>query len=359
MSRTLPEWSGAELEYVEPTQVVRSFGYDVFVNEYHEETFNWNEKTIGCVPEVDGEVAEPASPFANEDEAAAAIKAAATELGAAMVGITTVDPQHVYKGFDLPHRYGIVIAVPMEYDEMKHGATERHLREVIKIYAVAGRIAVELGKQIRARGYPARAHTLRFEQINMLPHAVQAGIGELGKHGSLINTELGCSFRLSMVTTDLPLALDTPRDWGIEQTCMNCDMCSRWCPGDAISPDKETVRGSERWIVDIEKCAPYWGSYYACGICLEVCPFNARGFDGRYKRDLVERIKGFDRDAWTQELQEGLQTPWQHVQPPAAQEPGWRNRVEGRGDAAVLLTLTGLFDQFPRRYPIVTPRQMP
>ncbi|MEM8766243.1 MAG: alkyl sulfatase dimerization domain-containing protein [Pseudomonadota bacterium] len=36
---------------------------------------------------------------------------------------------------------------------------------------------------------------------------------------------------------------------------------------------------------------------------------------------------------------------------------------EGRlvieGDAAALLTLTGLFDQFPRRYPIVTPRQMP
>ena len=30
--RVLPEWSKDELEYVEPTQVVRSFGYDVFAN---------------------------------------------------------------------------------------------------------------------------------------------------------------------------------------------------------------------------------------------------------------------------------------------------------------------------------------
>ena len=35
--RVLPEWSKDELEYVEPTQVVRSFGYDVFANEVSEE----------------------------------------------------------------------------------------------------------------------------------------------------------------------------------------------------------------------------------------------------------------------------------------------------------------------------------
>ena len=31
----------------------------------------------------------------------------------------------------------------------------------------------------------------------MIPHAIEAGLGQLGKHGSLINERLGCSFRLS------------------------------------------------------------------------------------------------------------------------------------------------------------------
>ena len=44
--RVLPEWSKDELEYVEPTQVVRSFGYDVFANEVSEETLRYNEQTI-------------------------------------------------------------------------------------------------------------------------------------------------------------------------------------------------------------------------------------------------------------------------------------------------------------------------
>lgn len=44
----------------------------------------------------------------------------------------------------------------------------------------------------------------------MIPHAHAAGLGELGKHGSLISPELGPNFRLGMVTTDLPLAENSP-----------------------------------------------------------------------------------------------------------------------------------------------------
>ena len=55
--RVLPEWSKDKLEYVEPTQVVRSFGYDVFANEVSEETLKHNEQTIAKILEVDGEVA--------------------------------------------------------------------------------------------------------------------------------------------------------------------------------------------------------------------------------------------------------------------------------------------------------------
>ncbi len=337
MQRVLPEWSGDELNYVEPTQVARSFGYNIFSSKHDDETLEWNQKTIASVPEVDGPVADEKVEYADETAAADDVKRTATELGAAMVGITHVDPFHVYKGMDLPHRYAIVVAVPMEYDEIKYGATLRHVREVIKVYAIAGKLAVELGKDIRSKGYPARAHTLRFEQLNMLPHAVAAGLGELGKHASLINRELGCSFRLATVTTDLPLAVDEPRDWGVEATCENCNMCVEHCPGDAISHEKQDVRGIVRWTIDTEACAPYWGSYYACGICLEVCPFNARIEGGKYKHSLIERINKLDREDWNRELEEGLQEPWQVVEEPAAHEEGWRNYVDGRGDADHLI----------------------
>jgi epoxyqueuosine reductase QueG len=298
----------------------------------------WNEKTIRCVPEVDGEPASPRTDFPEPLAASTEIKRVAKEIGAAMVGITHVDPFHVYKGMDLAHKFAIVIAVPMEYDEMKYGATERHVREVLKIYAVAGGMAVELGKHIRALGYPARAHSLRFEQLNMLPHAQAAGLGELGKHGSLINRELGCSFRVAVVTTDLPLAVDAPVDWGVDEVCTNCNMCVRYCPGDAIAHDKQDVRGINRWTVDTEACAPYWGTYYSCGICLEVCPFNAKSHGGKYKKSLVEMIRSIDLPSWRTDLKDGLQQPWQHVEQPDNQEfEGWRNNVAGKGAAAFLL----------------------
>lgn len=348
MQRVLPEWSGEELRYVEPTQVARSFGYDIFSSEHGAKTLEWNEQTIASVPEVDGEVADERFEYASSRAASEEIRRVATELGAAMVGVTRVDPFHVYEGMDLPHAHAIALAVPMDYDEIKYGATERHVREVIKVYAVAGTIAVELGKHIRGRGYPARAHTLRFEQLNMLPHAQAAGLGELGKHGSLINRELGCSFRVSMVTTDLPLAEDQPRDWGVDATCESCNMCVSHCPGDAISHHKQEVRGVNRWTIDTEACAPYWGSYYACGICLEVCPFNARMEDGRYRHSLVERINGIDREGWRQQLDEGLQEPWQFVEEPSRRNGDWRNHVGASGHTAHLMQgipVEGLADE--------------
>ncbi|MGI9556880.1 MAG: hypothetical protein ACR2N5_02955, partial [Solirubrobacterales bacterium] len=83
--------------------------------------------------------------------------------------------------------------------------------------------------------------------------------------------------------------------------------------------------------------APYWGSYYACGICLEVCPFNARMQDGKYKHSLIERINELDREEWGKELEEGLQEPWEYVDEPTDHSEGWRNYVEGKGDADHLI----------------------
>lgn len=328
----LSEWNGPELIYVEPTQVVKSFGY-VSARPRLADTWDHLQSTLDRVADADGEPAPERLEYPDPTTASAAIKDVARELGAHMAGITHVDRRHVYKGEEVPHRFAIVVAVPMNYDHIKRSPSIDSSYEVLRVYDEIGRIATELGKHIRGRGYPARAHTLRFEQINMLPHAYAAGLGELGKHGSLINRELGCCFRVAVVTTDLPLAEDAPKLEGIDAVCANCRMCVDFCPADAIDDEKQEVRGFTKWVVDTEACAPYWASYYACGICLQVCPFNAKSLGGKFKNTFVETIKGIDLPKWRADLKESLQEPWSDVVRPSEFPEDWRMRVRGKSEA--------------------------
>ena len=113
-------------------------------------------------------------------------------------------------------------------------------------------------------------------------------------------------------------------------------MCVRYCPGDAISDEQATVRGSRRWLVDTEACAPYWGTYFACGICLQVCPLNAQSLDGRYRDTFVQMIKEIDLPRWREQLRSGLQEPWSLVERPGDFSAGWRMQVQGKGAGAAI-----------------------
>ena len=127
---------------------------------------------------------------------------------------------------------------------------------------------------------------------------------------------------------------DKPRIEGIDESCINCRLCVDLCPGDAITHEKQEVRGVNKWVVDTEACAPYFASYHACGICLQVCPWNARGFEGKFKKTFIQTIKGLDRTKWREELQAGFQEPWDYVERPKEFHEGWRMQVKGKGAAS-------------------------
>jgi epoxyqueuosine reductase QueG len=111
----------------------------------------------------------------------------------------------------------------------------------------------------------------------MVPAAIEAGFGELGKHGSIINRRLGSSFRLAAVLTDAPLE-PTPADsFGVDEFCAGCRVCTDACPPDAIAPEKRLVRGATKWAVDFDRCLPYFAVSYGCGICIAVCPWSTPG----------------------------------------------------------------------------------
>lgn len=225
-----------------------------------------------------GPVASHRVPVEDREAAARAVKAKARELGADLVGITTVTERAVFEGQEAPHSTAISIGLAMRREEMKHVPQPRAAEEVMRCYRAVSRVAIELAEHIRSLGWPAKAYgNPNSTEILHIPLAIQAGLGELGKHGSMISKEFGSNFRLSAVLTDMPLGTDEPVDIGVEDLCIACRRCVVDCPPDAIFEEKQMVRGESKWYVDFDRCVPYFVKTYGCAICIEVCPWSEPG----------------------------------------------------------------------------------
>ena len=205
-------------------------------------------------------------------------KAAARAAGATLVGVTEVTENEVFAGKEAPHRFAVCIGLPMRREEMRHAGRPRGAEEVMRTYRRIGRIALRVGRAIRRRGWPAKAYgDPNATDILHIPLAVRAGLGQLGKHGSMISREHGSNVRLAAVLTDMPMALDAPVDIGVDDVCLHCRRCVLDCPPDAIHEEKQWVRGEKRWYVDFDKCVPYFTKTYGCAICIQVCPWSEPG----------------------------------------------------------------------------------
>ena len=121
---------------------------------------------------------------------------------------------------------------------------------------------------------------------------MDAGLGELGRHGYLITKELGPRLRLAGVTTDLPLVPDKPVDIGVEDFCSRCEKCADCCPSRSIpSGPPETVNGTLRWKLNGETCHDFWAKVGTdCNICMRVCPYrHDRSFPHKVITEAVAR----------------------------------------------------------------------
>jgi len=48
----------------------------------------------------------------------------------------------------------------------------------------------------------------------------------------------------------------------------------RECQVDALSNEKQLVRGVEKYYVNFDKCLPYFLDHNGCGICASKCPYS-------------------------------------------------------------------------------------
>lgn len=247
--------------------------------------------------------------FATDEQARDHIKEKALEFGADAVGVTEIRPTDLYNGSMVSERYAIAIAVRMDYREFQTVPAPECGLEVLEAYNRAADVSIKLCEYIRELGYIATAEHAANEGIMeivndeerpinkfmAIPIAERAGLGELGRHGSLIHPELGPFFRLIIISTALPTSSDSPIDSGIGKFCDACRACRIYCPADAI-PDKRLPEagkdsfGNDRYKIDTGKCYPYFKTHDSCSVCLAVCVYQrkkwARNFvdDGPVKK---------------------------------------------------------------------------
>ncbi len=232
-------------------------------------------------------------PFKSPTHASQLIKKVTHSFGATLVGITKLNPDWCYQGslrgvgegdYEIPSHweYAIVFAAPHEWDMFYVNPTYGTSYDAYSNLRV---IAARLEVFIQEMGYPARSHVPPFLYDMMLPPvAVDAGLGEQGRMGLLITPELGANARLACVTTNIPMTVDKPIDFGVQEFCRKCDLCAQSCPTGAIShADEPGIEfGYKRWKIKDELCFKTWARIAAskmsrgCRICLAVCPYSRK-----------------------------------------------------------------------------------
>ena len=223
------------------------------------------------------------------------MKRAARFFGASLVGITSLDPRWLYTAnrrgveYSIPDSidHAVVMAIAMDYDAIATSPTFISSAATALGYSTMAFVEMELAAFIRRLGY--RAIPCGNDIAMSVPLAIDAGLGQYGRHGLLITKEFGSRVRIAKVLTDMPLLPDSPDlDFynSVIRFCEVCEKCAAHCPSQSIPFGKERTwhgdsrsnnPGVRKWYVDVESCYGFWVQNGAeCSNCIRSCPYDKR-----------------------------------------------------------------------------------
>lgn len=231
---------------------------------------------------------------ANRRKIREVIEILAVHHGAADIGFTSLKkyllyshhgrhPENWGQPIENNHQTCIVILVPMKIAAIRKSPGLEVIEESARTYVEAAKIAFIITEFLKLLGAEARAHTDANYEVLLVPAAIEAGLGQLGRVGLLIHPRLGPCVRMSAVTTNLDLLTDvkqraTGEKWEhISFFCQLCHKCADNCPTGSISRENAVplARGFPHWSIRQESCYSFWKTLGTdCGICLKVCPFS-------------------------------------------------------------------------------------
>ncbi|HUT52752.1 MAG TPA: 4Fe-4S dicluster domain-containing protein [bacterium] len=218
------------------------------------------------------------------------IREFAKSVGYGLCGFTRIDRRFIAEGRDDKFPYDAAVVLGMEMDR---GLLEevpfpgRRLFD-FEVYVESGRRVFEVARFIRSRGYRCHARVPFDGWVKYPPHAIMAGLGELGAQGVVITKEYGPRQRWTMISVDADLDPDEPVDLGMAEYCDQCMICVNACPGRAITRERIWWRGVLKRKNNDARCFPIFRKYEGCGICLKVCPINRHGYEAcmeAYQKD--------------------------------------------------------------------------
>ncbi|MBU4315855.1 MAG: reductive dehalogenase [Proteobacteria bacterium] len=236
-----------------------------------------------------------------ELESSAMLEAAGIHLGASQVGFTALNPywlesnvkidpdaEKVTRGKNgqtlIPEKFQYVIVLAAQIPMAAQKRAPSQIGDAADRSGYENRqMAVErMINFIKGLGY--NAMMMPGMMPPTIPFALMAGLGEMGRMNRLVSPLVGGAIRLETVLTDLPLALDKPIDFGLQDFCKGCKKCAKACPANALSMEDDpswepkgpySTPGKKVWYDDCDRCASFTGhSHLFCGACLAACTWT-------------------------------------------------------------------------------------
>lgn len=195
-------------------------------------------------------------------------------------GFTKIDRRFIADCEDGKFPFDTAVVLGMEMDKKLLDEVPRPGRKLFdfEVYVESGKKVFEVGRFIKSLGYRCHARIPFDGWVKYPPHAIGAGLGELGASGVVITREFGPRVRWCMISVNADIEPDEPRNLNMDSYCDACRICIKACPGGAIPEEKIWWRGVQKRKINDTKCWPYFVGYEGCGVCLKVCPVNRYGY---------------------------------------------------------------------------------
>lgn len=173
-----------------------------------------------------------------------------------------------------------IICLGLSYNKKYNGKFDGEIRGNLSVGAVGEDYHIILSRHLANLCKLLNIDEIYFADTGPLVDravAFRCGLGQYGKHFSIINPKIGSMFFIGYILTELDLA--PTKSYNNLEPCKDCDLCIKSCPGGAIKKD----------FLDYSKCISFLTQskelstedyklinkqIYGCDICQKVCPYN-------------------------------------------------------------------------------------
>ncbi len=202
-------------------------------------------------------------------------------------GFFEVTPERIFKGYGVPHKFALVLSIPMNLDNFKSAPSIECQLEVARVYSSTGNAANRVADFLQSKGYGASPNHSMGGQLDYSMACEWAGIGSVGRHSMAITPRSGACHRISIVYVGIDNLHEFIQSnyqelvW-VKSFCEKCGKCIRKCPTQAILDQPAIRGGTNPTKIIYENCCEGF-TKYGCGVCIKECPFTTIGY---------EKIKG-------------------------------------------------------------------